>query len=195
MSTNLRKAQKHMQRAKELLNQSQLGFGANGEEPPLKRQKTNEISASEPERRQLEPGLLKLVTFEKQVRLKSIPDSMGSTLLDKHKEEFDWQRNNPQNLEEKRSAANLSRMKTIDVIVKVFANVRDGRTNKEGTVLCKLIEDKNNNLTQYLKNTDQFRRWEIGRGTIAVDILKKGNEPRYWVLDFVDPIFCYEWPL
>ena len=28
MSTNLRKAQKHMQRAKELLNQSQLGFGA-----------------------------------------------------------------------------------------------------------------------------------------------------------------------
>ena len=27
MSTNLRKAQKHMQRAKELLNQSQLGFG------------------------------------------------------------------------------------------------------------------------------------------------------------------------
>ena len=28
MSTNLRKAQKHMQRATELLNQSQLGFGA-----------------------------------------------------------------------------------------------------------------------------------------------------------------------
>ena len=27
MSTNLRKAQKHMQRARELLNQSQLGFG------------------------------------------------------------------------------------------------------------------------------------------------------------------------
>ena len=27
MSTNLRKAQKHMQRATELLNQSQLGFG------------------------------------------------------------------------------------------------------------------------------------------------------------------------
>ena len=30
MSTNLRKAQKHMQRAKELLNQSQLGFGGPG---------------------------------------------------------------------------------------------------------------------------------------------------------------------
>ena len=31
MSTNLRKAQKHMQRAKELLNQSQLGFGVPSE--------------------------------------------------------------------------------------------------------------------------------------------------------------------
>ena len=30
MSTNLRKAQKHMQRARELLNQSQLGFGGPG---------------------------------------------------------------------------------------------------------------------------------------------------------------------
>ena len=59
MSTNLRKAQKHMQRATELLNQGQLGFGANGEEPPLKRQKTNEISASEPNRRKLELGLSK----------------------------------------------------------------------------------------------------------------------------------------
>ena len=29
MSTNLRKAQKHMQRARELLNQGQLGFGVN----------------------------------------------------------------------------------------------------------------------------------------------------------------------
>ena len=45
MSTNLRKAQKHMQRAKELLNQSQLGFGANGEDPPLKRQRTSKVAA------------------------------------------------------------------------------------------------------------------------------------------------------
>ena len=33
MSTNLRKAQKHMQRATDLLNQGQLGFGG----PPEKR--------------------------------------------------------------------------------------------------------------------------------------------------------------
>jgi hypothetical protein len=45
MSTNLRKAQNHMQRAKELLNQSQLGFGANGEDPPLKRQRTSQVVA------------------------------------------------------------------------------------------------------------------------------------------------------
>ena len=35
MSTNLRKAQKHMQRAKELLNQSQPGFGAPNPGPSL----------------------------------------------------------------------------------------------------------------------------------------------------------------
>ena len=33
MSTNLRKAQKHMQRATELLNQSQLGFGTGDDGP------------------------------------------------------------------------------------------------------------------------------------------------------------------
>ena len=39
MSTNLRKAQKHMQRARELLNpESQLGFGA-GDDTPKRSQK------------------------------------------------------------------------------------------------------------------------------------------------------------
>ena len=38
MSTNLRKAQKHMQRAKELLNQGQLGFGANDDDNAEKNQ-------------------------------------------------------------------------------------------------------------------------------------------------------------
>ena len=49
MSTNLRKAQKHMQRATELMNQSQLGFGANDDdnaekESSLKRKRTSEES-------------------------------------------------------------------------------------------------------------------------------------------------------
>ena len=47
MSTNLRKAQKHMQRATELMNQSQLGFGANNdgkEEKESKRKRTPEES-------------------------------------------------------------------------------------------------------------------------------------------------------
>ena len=49
MSTNLRKAQKHMHRAKELLNQGQLGFGANNDgkeekESSSKRKRTPEES-------------------------------------------------------------------------------------------------------------------------------------------------------
>ena len=53
MSTNLRKAQKHMQRATELLNQSQLGFGVpdstNGDAPNRNENKRlqNEINSGE----------------------------------------------------------------------------------------------------------------------------------------------------
>ena len=44
MSTNLRKAQKHMQRARELLNQSQLGFGVETRSRSNKRKIAEEIT-------------------------------------------------------------------------------------------------------------------------------------------------------
>ena len=46
MSTNLRKAQKHMQRARELLNQSQLGFGVETRSRSNKRKIAEEITCS-----------------------------------------------------------------------------------------------------------------------------------------------------
>ena len=55
MSTNLRKAQKHMQRAKELLNQGQLGFGGpDGVETRARKRKRKEREEKEALKQELQ---------------------------------------------------------------------------------------------------------------------------------------------
>ena len=43
MSTNLRKAQKHIQRASEILNDGWLGFGVNGDDPRKRALESTEL--------------------------------------------------------------------------------------------------------------------------------------------------------
>ena len=71
MSTNLRKAQKHMQRARELLNQSQLGFGV----PATLKRKLEQDESSEIEtNKQLQKKIESLIGEGNYKELKNMID-------------------------------------------------------------------------------------------------------------------------
>ena len=65
MSTNLRKAQKHMQRATELLNQGQLGFGTG---PPNTGKRLKKINDAGPEKKQGMFDWEKLETLPRELK-------------------------------------------------------------------------------------------------------------------------------
>ena len=130
MSTNLRKAQKHMQRAQELLNPQNFGFGTPG---PIrrKRDKYNDMQ---------------LVSLSKKVQLRSINDEDRSILSDEHKQDFDRLKTLNEEV--------LRYIQNIDVVVRL-QYVTEASTGEDGKFMCSVTHHRNDNLSDYLRATNQ----------------------------------------
>ena len=202
MSTNLRKAQKHMQRARELLNQGQLGFGVNTD------QKENQLQKLPDELMQLMSTnlsckhhcMMSLISTEgyknfsgkchecmegatlaknANVRLKSITTPMASMLQEEHKIEFDLLQKN--NLGIPLTADQLDMVRNIDITV----NIQELLLRK--SVQCNLVQDNNQNLTKYLNSSGQTKYID----KFKLSVIQKNENEEYWVLHFQNLIFCH----
>ena len=209
---NVRKAQKHMQRATELLNQSQLGFGVNThKEASPKMDIVKEVPDDVTEFLSTKLSCAHYCTMAQvskhhnskfkekckdcvegamfaknaQLRLKSITESMAPMLKKEHKEEFDEQ-----------TKEKVKDIRGIDIIIQIEdsdKNFSNSSATLKNNLTCKLTEDKNRNLTDYLEKirTETGTRFVGKNNTFRVDVIQKDKDQEYWILRFPHLIFCH----